>query len=188
MRPHVEQVVAELLDTLIRELPVDGTKQSKGWRWWLLIDPLIQAGFKLTGTAQAVKRQAVAQHSLDSYELLCKLHDGYPSLFDEGEWEQVRGGFAAWTRESLKQPSAWFDEVDELVRLSAIAREMAIELDEAAWTGAREEVSQSPWERQTLEMELGVERRDLEWAAEPRPRRESLDEEQIDTLFRRLQE
>ena len=157
LRPHVEQVVAEVLDMLVCDLPVNRTKQSKGWRWWLLIDPLSQAGFELTGTAQAVKRQAAAQHSLDCYELLCKLHDGYPSLFDKGEWEQIRSGFEGWTRESLEQPSAWFDEVDELARLSGIAREMAVELDEAVLAGAHEEVSQSRWECQVREMELGVE-------------------------------
>jgi hypothetical protein len=186
--PHIEQVIADVLDMLMRSLLIDGTKQSKGWRWWSLIDSLSRAGFELTGTALAVKRQAAARHSLDSYDLLCKLYGGYPSLFDEGEWEQIRSGFAGWTRECLGQPSAWFDEVDELVRLSGIARQMAVELDGEAWMGAREEVSQSPWERQILEMELGVERRDLEWADDPPTRPEPPDEQQIDTLFGRLQE
>ncbi len=62
------------------------------------------------------------------------------------------------------------------------------ELDKAAFVSAREEVSQSPWERQTREMELGVERRDLEWAEEPRPTPGFPDEGQIDTLFGRLQD
>ena len=135
-----------------------------------------------------MKRQAASQHSLDGYELLYKLHDGYPSLFDKGEWEQLRIGFAGWTRECLEQPSAWFDEVDELVRLAGIADMMAVALDAAAFASAREEVSQSRWECQIREMELGVEQRDLEWAEEPRPAPESSDEEEIDTLFGRLQE
>jgi hypothetical protein len=191
LQSRIAHVVADVLDTLAHDLSVDGTKQSKTWRWWFLIDALSQAGFELTGTAHAVKRRAVAHRSLDSYELLCKLHDGYPSLFDGGEWKRLRSEFAEWARECLEQPSVWFDEVDELVRLSAVARAMAVELDGAAWSVAREEVLQSPWEQQIREMDLAVERRDLEWAEEPRPSRPmraSSDEEQIDTLFGRFQE
>jgi len=65
---------------------------------------------------------------------------------------------------------------------------LAVALDAAAFASAREEVSQSRWECQIREMELGVEQRDLEWAEEPRPAPESSDEEEIDTLFGRLQE
>ncbi len=190
LKPHLEQVATDVLDTLMRDLPVevDGSKQSKGWSWWMLIDALAQAGFEVSGAAKAVKRQAAARHSLDGYELLCKVHDGYPALFDVGEWEALRSRFAGWARECLERPSAWFDELDELRRLAVIADGMAVELDPAAFASAREEVSQSPWECRFREVELAAERRDLEWAEEPPPRWRSSDEEQIDALFGRLEE
>jgi hypothetical protein len=155
-KPELREPLHNAHDLLLRDAMRMGDRAtSYGLQAWIsLIRPLLAAGYPTTSLVAGIK-QRISQlgSSLEVLEAARDLRAAAPTVYSPEEWEQMGGEFWAWQGFALDEPNAYFDDLDELDRVSSLADAFGHSLDEIKFDEAYEQVEEARAEAAERAME-----------------------------------